>query len=79
MSDNDENLPEHAIKLDGTMGVGENSLLTIITKNELEGGNTEVTYQFPFALINFSSLNTALAYKFIMGYRIERQDKVEKL
>jgi hypothetical protein len=78
MNENDENLPEHAIKLDGTMGIGETSLLTIIVKNELEGGNTETTYQFPFALVNFNSLNVALAYKFIMGYRIERQDKVSQ-
>ena len=77
--DEQENIPEVAFKLDGSMGVGENALLTIITKDEMAGGEKEETYQFPYALINFGSLNTALAYKFLMGYKILRQDKVEKL
>jgi hypothetical protein len=77
MSEDQENLPEVAFKLDGSMGVGENALLTLIVKDDVEG-DIETAYQFPYALINFGSLNTALAYKFIMGYKVLRQDKVSQ-
>ena len=78
MSDeHNEETPREYLKLDGSMGVGENALLTIITKDDLHGEREE-TYQFPFALINFSTLNTCLAYNFLRGFKIVRQEKVKE-
>jgi hypothetical protein len=77
MSDEHEHEQHEHIKLDGSMGVGGNALLTIITKDDLHGEREE-TYQFPFALINFSTLNTCLAYNFLRGFKIVRQEKVKE-
>jgi hypothetical protein len=67
-----EREPKEILKLDGSYGTGETALLTIITKNEVEG-DCEETYQFPYGLIDFDGLNKHMHLKLIAGFRIERQ------
>jgi hypothetical protein len=66
------------IKLDGSLGVGDNALLTIITKDETAGGDREETFQFPYHLIDFNILNKYMLFKLLMGYKIIRQEKVRE-
>lgn len=65
------------IKLDGSMGVGDNALFTVITKDDVHGDREE-TYQFPYALINFNTLEKFMGLKFIQGYKVLRQDKLKE-
>lgn len=71
----DENQQEREyIKLDGSMGVGPTALVTISTK-DVVNGIKNVTYQIPAALLNLSSLTTAFQYRFISGFEIQHQEE----
>lgn len=73
----EENECSHpVIKLDGSMGVGDRALLSIITTDTVEGEKTE-TFEFPIALINLSVLANAMHYNFISGYKITRRSQSE--
>jgi hypothetical protein len=76
MEDETQNEHEHKgkyIKLDGSAGLTDRSILTIITKDPLEGEREE-TFEFPTALISMQTLNVALQYRFIKGYKLVQQD-----
>lgn len=62
---------EGEMKLDGSVGTGDTALLTLITKDDVEGRREE-TFQFPYALIDFATLNKFSMFKLILGYKIER-------
>jgi hypothetical protein len=65
------------IKLDGSVGTGDTALLTLITKDDVEGQREE-TFQFPYALIDFSMLAKFSMFKLIMGYKVIRIPAVPK-
>ena len=68
---------EGEIKLDGSVGTGDTALLTLITKDDIEGQREE-TFQFPYALIDFSMLAKFSMFKLIMGYKVIRIPAVPK-
>lgn len=59
------------IRLDGTMGCGPNARLTIITLDKVHGTREE-TYEVPYALVKFDTLQQLVDATFILGYRIEK-------
>ena len=61
-------------KFDGSMGTGDTALLTLITKDDVEGQREE-TFQFPLALIDQDMLNKFLNYRLILGHKIVRIPK----
>jgi hypothetical protein len=65
------------IKLDGSVGTGDTALLTLITKDDVEGQREE-TFQFPYALIDFSMLAKFSMFKLIMGYKVIRIPAIPK-
>ena len=65
---------EEEIKLDGSVGTGDTALLTLITKDDIEGQREE-TFEFPYALIDFNMLAKFSMFKLIMGYKIVRVPK----
>jgi hypothetical protein len=60
------------IKLDGSMGFKDRSLVTLITKDDVEGEKEE-TFLFPTLLIDMKNLNAALSVNIVRGYKIVRQ------
>ncbi len=67
------------IKLDGSYGLKDRSILTIITKDPVEGERQE-QFEFPTVLIDMKNLNAALMIRIIKGYeikQIERPDEEE--
>ena len=62
------------IKLDGSMGTGDTALLTLVTKDDIEGQREE-TFEFPYALIDFNMLNKFSMFNLILGYKIIRIPK----
>jgi hypothetical protein len=76
MADENGNCPScggnHGIvKTDGSGGVGERALLTLVTHDDIEG-NKEETFEFPYALINFTILQAFCTFRQIMGYKLVR-------
>ena len=65
------------VKLDGSMGTGDTALLTLITKDDVEGEREE-TFQFPYALIDFGMLAKFSMFRLIMGYKVIRVPAVPK-
>lgn len=65
---------EGEMKLDGSIGTGDTALLTLITKDDIEGQREE-TFEFPYALIDFNMLSKFSLFKLIMGYKIVRIPK----
>jgi hypothetical protein len=65
---------EGEVKLDGSMGTGDTALLTLITKDDIEGQREE-TFEFPYALIDFAMLAKFSLFRLIMGYKIIRIPK----
>lgn len=72
---NDQQGERKQFKLDGSEGVGSTVLLTLTTKDAVSGFKEE-TFHIPAALVNFSSLNLAFAYKLIQGFSVQHQDDV---
>ena len=68
---------ENGIKLDGSVGTGDTALLTLITKDDVEGQREE-TFEFPYALIDFAMLAKFSMFKLILGYKIVRIPKADK-
>jgi hypothetical protein len=68
----EQNEEMEIIKLDGSMGLGENALFTVITKDDVLGDKEE-TFVFPYALINFDILAKFLTLRCISGYKVVRQ------
>jgi len=68
----DQNEGVEIIKLDGSMGLGENALFTVITKDDVLGDKEE-TFVFPYSLINFDILAKFLTLRCISGYKVVRQ------
>jgi hypothetical protein len=64
------------IKLDGSLGVGDHCLFTLITKDPVEGEKEE-TFQFPLSLINLPVAEKFVQMNFLLGYKIVRQPKVQ--
>ena len=62
------------IKLDGSVGTGDTALLTLITKDDIEGQREE-TFEFPYARIDFAMLNKFSMFSLILGYKIVRIPK----
>ena len=65
---------EGELKLDGSMGTGDRALLTLITKDDVEGQREE-TFQFPYALIDQAMLQRFGQFRLILGYKLIRLPK----
>lgn len=65
---------ETAIKLDGSMGLTERVIVTLITKDDVEGEREE-GFVFPKALVSLQALNACVVLNLIKGYKIVNQDK----
>ncbi len=63
------------VKTDGSGGVGERALLTLVTHDDIEG-NKEETFEFPYALINFTILQAFCTFRQIMGYKLVRVPEI---
>ena len=61
-------------KFDGSMGTGDTALLTLITKDDVEGEREE-TFQFPYALIDQEMLGRFSNFRLILGYKLIRVPK----
>lgn len=59
------------VKTDGSGGVGERAMLTLITHDDVEGTKEE-TFEFPYALINFQIIQAFCTYRQILGYKLVR-------
>jgi hypothetical protein len=59
------------VKTDGSGGVGERALITLITHDDVEGTKEE-TFEFPYALINFQILQAFCTFRQILGYKLVR-------
>lgn len=59
------------IRLDGSHGTGLESLITIITADNVSGSK-DTTYQFPYMLVNVSMLQKLVDSNLILGYKIEK-------
>ena len=59
------------MRLDGSHGVGIAAHLTIITADKIMG-TKDTTYEFPFGLIDFETLQKSLVGNLILGYRVEK-------
>jgi hypothetical protein len=68
---------EGELKLDGSLGTGDTALLTLITKDDVEGQREE-TFEFPYALIDFSMLQKFSTFKLILGYKVIRVPALQK-
>lgn len=64
------------IKLDGSYGLKDRSILTIITKDP-EQGEREEQFEFPTVLIDMKNLNAALMIRIIKGYKIDQIERPE--
>ena len=64
------------IKLDGSYGLKDRSILTIITKDP-EVGEREEQFEFPTVLIDMKNLNAALMLRLIKGYKIDQIERPE--
>lgn len=64
------------IKLDGSYGLKDRSILTIITKDPVEGERAE-QFEFPTVLIDMKNLNAALMIRIIKGYKIDQIERPE--
>ena len=60
------------IRLDGSMGLGPNALLTLISLDKVSGTKEE-TFEVPYALIDLARLAEYLNLNFILGYRLEKK------
>lgn len=65
------------IKLDGSYGLKDRSILTIITKDPVEGEREE-QFEFPTVLIDMKNLNAALMIRIIKGYKIDQIERPEE-
>lgn len=74
MSDHEEQ-KQNFIKLNGSIGHGDNALLTVVTRDEATGGDREETFQTPAAFIDWETLTKYFQYKIIIGFKIMRQMK----
>ena len=59
------------VKTDGSGGVGERAILTLITHDDVEGTRREA-FEFPYALINFQILQAYCTFRQILGYELVR-------
>ena len=59
------------IRLDGTMGYGPLARVTIITLDKVHGTKEE-TFEFPYSLVKFETLQQLTDATFILGYRVEK-------
>jgi len=62
---------KRVLRLDGSHGMGVKAHLTIITADKVMG-TKEVTYEFPYTLIDTKMLLKAVDSLFILGFRIEK-------
>jgi hypothetical protein len=65
------------IKLDGSYGLKDRSILTVITKDPVEGEREE-QFEFPTVLIDMKNLNAALMLRLIKGYKIDQIERPEE-
>lgn len=65
---------EQAVKLDGSMGLTDRVLVTLITKDDVEGEREE-TFVFPKVLVSLQALNAIVVLNMVKGYKIVNQDK----
>ncbi len=65
------------IKLDGSYGLKDRSILTIITKDPETGERAE-QFEFPTVLIDMKNLNAALMIRIIKGYKIDQIERPEE-
>jgi hypothetical protein len=61
------------IKLDGSLGLGANALVTITMKDE-QLGEKEETYQIPYGILDQKRLKKFLDVNFILGFKIIKQE-----
>jgi hypothetical protein len=59
------------VKFDGSGGIGDHALLTIYTKDDIQGEKEE-TFEFPYSLINLPVLNAYQQLRQITGYKLIR-------
>jgi hypothetical protein len=68
---------KNGLKLDGSLGTGDTALLTLITKDDVEGQREE-TFEFPYALIDQNMLSKFSLFNLILGYKLIRVPKADK-
>jgi hypothetical protein len=59
------------LRLDGSMGLGNLCKLTIICSDKVHGTREE-TFEFPYTLIDFATLQKAVDVNYILGFRVEK-------